>query len=221
MGKALVVGATGGIGRGLCAALEGHGMAVTRLSRSVDGLDVTKESSIRAALLGLEGPFETVFIATGALEIGTHVPEKALRALTPEALRAQFDVNALGPILLVKHLVPHLAKDGPCHVGILSARVGSIGDNQLGGWYSYRMAKAALNQLVHTAAIELGRSHKQAVVALLHPGTVATDFTAKYAGSHSTVAPSEAAANLLRVLWELGPAQSGRFYDWAGKPVPW
>lgn len=109
----------------------------------------------------------------------------------------------------------------PAHVGILSARVGSIGDNGLGGWYSYRMAKAALNQLIHTAAIELGRSHKQAVIALLHPGTVATDFTAKYAGNHSTVPPDEAAQNLISVLGGLTPAQSGGFYDWAGQTVPW
>ncbi|RUS59444.1 SDR family NAD(P)-dependent oxidoreductase [Pseudorhodobacter sp. E13] len=221
MEKALVIGASGGIGQALVAALGSEGLAVTGLSRSADGLDVTQEASIQAALSQLDGPFRTVFIATGALEIGSHLPEKSLRAVTPDALRAQFEVNALGPILLLKHLVPHLPKDGPCHIGILSARVGSIGDNQLGGWYSYRMAKAALNQLVHTAAIELGRSHKQATVALLHPGTVATNFTAKYAGNHSTVPPSEAATNLIRVLARLTPSQSGAFYDWAGNAVPW
>jgi NAD(P)-dependent dehydrogenase (short-subunit alcohol dehydrogenase family) len=91
----------------------------------------------------------------------------------------------------------------------------------MGGWYSYRTAKAALNQLVHTAAIELARTHKQAVLALLHPGTVATDFTAKYVGNHPTVPPEEAAANLTRVLDGLTPAQTGGFYDFAGKTVPW
>jgi NAD(P)-dependent dehydrogenase (short-subunit alcohol dehydrogenase family) len=191
------------------------------LSRSRDGLDVTDEGSIKAALAKLEGPLETVFIATGALEIDAYGPEKSLRTVTPEGLRAQFDTNALGPVLLLKHLVALLPKDAPCRVGILSARVGSIGDNGLGGWYSYRAAKAALNQLVHTAAIELARSHKQAVLALLHPGTVATDFTAKYVGSHPTVPPEEAATNLTRVLAGLTPDQSGGFFDWSGARVPW
>jgi NAD(P)-dependent dehydrogenase (short-subunit alcohol dehydrogenase family) len=221
MAKALVVGASGGIGQALVRQLQAAGDEVTGLSRRSDGLDVTDETSVMAALAGVCGPFETVFIATGALEIGQHRPEKALRALTPEALLAQFQTNALGPVVVLKHLVAHLAKDAPCRIGVLSARVGSIGDNALGGWYSYRMAKAALNQLVHTAAIELGRSHKQAILALLHPGTVATDFTTKYAGSHSTVPPDVAAQNLIAVLGGLAPPQSGGFYDWAGKTVPW
>jgi NAD(P)-dependent dehydrogenase (short-subunit alcohol dehydrogenase family) len=103
----------------------------------------------------------------------------------------------------------------------LSARVGSIGDNRIGGWYAYRAAKAALNQIVHTGAIELARSHRQAVCVALHPGTVATRFTEKYAGRHPTVAPEQAAANLLSVIDGLGPDQTGRFFDWAGTPVPW
>lgn len=216
MAKSLVIGASGGIGAALCAQLDAVGV-----SRRFDGLDVTDEGSVRAVMSGLNGPYETVFIATGALEIGPHGPEKSLRAVTPEGLRAQFDTNALGPILVLKHLIPHLPKDAPCRIGILSARVGSIGDNGMGGWYSYRTAKAALNQLIHTAAIELARSHKQAVLAALHPGTVATDFTAKYVGNHPTVPPEEAASNLIRVLGSLTPAQTGGFYDWAGETIPW
>lgn len=221
MAKALVVGASGGIGQALVQALQHKGGEVASLSRSKDGLDVTDEASIAACMSGLQGPFDTVFIATGALEIGPHAPEKALRAVTPEGLLAQFQTNAMGPILVLKHLVPHLAKDAPSRIGILSARVGSIGDNGMGGWYSYRTAKAALNQLIHTAAIELARSHKQTVLAALHPGTVATAFTAKFAGSHATVPPAEAAKNLTSVLAGLTPAQSGGFYDWAGQSIEW
>ena len=221
MAKALVIGASGGIGTALAAALEARGSLVTRISRRDDGLDVTDEASVADCMARLDGPFDTVFIATGALEISGNQPEKALRNVTAEALQQQFAVNAIGPLLVLKHLVPYLTKDAPCRIGILSARVGSIGDNGLGGWYSYRAAKAALNQLVHTAAIELGRSHRQAVLALLHPGTVATDFTAKYAGTHKTVPPAEAAENLIGVLEGLTPLQSGGFYDWAGKGVPW
>jgi NAD(P)-dependent dehydrogenase (short-subunit alcohol dehydrogenase family) len=220
-GKALVIGASGGIGAALVGALTAAGQEVTCLSRSINGLDITDEASIARHMAGLDGPFQTVFIATGALEIDGHLPEKSLRAVTADALLAQFQTNAMGPMLVLKHLVPHLPRDMPARVGILSARVGSIGDNGMGGWYSYRTAKAALNQLVHTAAIELGRSHKQAVLALLHPGTVATDFTAKYAGNHPTVPADEAARNLMSVLGGLGPTQSGGFYDWAGEAVPW
>jgi NAD(P)-dependent dehydrogenase (short-subunit alcohol dehydrogenase family) len=221
MSKALVIGASGGIGAALVGALAGAGQQVTTLSRSEDGFDITNEGRIAAYMAQLQGPFDTVFIATGVLEIGMHEPEKSLRAVMADGLMAQFRTNAMGPMLVLKHLVPHLPKGTPARVGILSARVGSIGDNGLGGWYSYRTAKAALNQLVHTAAIELARSHKQAVLALLHPGTVATSFTTKYAGHHPTVPPEKAAQNLISVLDDLGPAQSGGFYDWAGQPVPW
>jgi NAD(P)-dependent dehydrogenase (short-subunit alcohol dehydrogenase family) len=221
MAKALVIGASGGIGAAISAALDGAGHQVTRLSRSAHGLDITDETSVAACMAQVQGPFDTVFIATGALEIGPHGPEKSLRSVTADGLLAQFQTNAIGPVLVLKHLIPHLPRDRPVHVGILSARVGSIGDNGLGGWHSYRTAKAALNQLVHTAAIELARSHKQAVLALLHPGTVETNFTAKYAGHHPTVRPEEAAQNLISVLGKLGPAETGGFYDWAGQRVPW
>ncbi len=215
MTKALVVGASGGIGQALVQALQGAGAEVSTLSRSQDGLDVTDEASIIACMGRLQGPFDTVFIATGALEIGPNLPEKALRAVTPDGLLAQFQTNAMGPILVLKHLLPHLAKDAPARIGILSARVGSIGDNGMGGWYSYRTAKAALNQLIHTAAIELARSHKQAVLV------AATAFTAKFAGTHATVPPTEAAQNLTSVLASLTPAQTGGFYDWAGQSIEW
>jgi NAD(P)-dependent dehydrogenase (short-subunit alcohol dehydrogenase family) len=220
MARALVIGATGGIGRALSAALAARGDAVTGLSRA-DGLDLTDEASIALRLGALEGPFETVLVATGALEIAGAVPEKTLRALDPAALAAQFALNATGPALVLKHVLRLMPRDRPARFAALSARVGSIGDNRLGGWYGYRAAKAALNQLIHTAAIEIARTHPQATVVCLHPGTVATRFTEKYLGTHPAVAPAEAAANLLRVLDALAPAQTGGFYDWAGKEIPW
>ena len=218
--RALVVGASGGIGGALCAALAARG-EVVGLSRREHGLDVTDEAAVARVLGGLEPGFDLVIVATGALVLDGHGPEKTLRTLEPAAMAAQFALNAIGPILILKHALRLMPKDRPVRFAALSARVGSVGDNALGGWYSYRAAKAALNQLVHTAAIELARSHKQAVLALLHPGTVATDFTAKYAGNHPTVPPTEAAGNLIRVLNGLTPAHSGGFYDWAGEPVPW
>ena len=221
MARALVVGASGGIGRALVAALAARGDQVTGLSRSGDGLDVTDEASVARLLGAVEGSFDTVIVATGALEISGALPEKSLRALDPAALAAQFALNAIGPALILKHALRLLPRDRPARFAALSARVGSIGDNNLGGWYSYRAAKAALNQLIHTAAIEIARSHPQAVVACLHPGTVATRFTEKYVGSHSTVSPDAAAQNLLSVLDALTSAQSGGFFDGQGKAVAW
>jgi NAD(P)-dependent dehydrogenase (short-subunit alcohol dehydrogenase family) len=221
MAKALVIGASGGIGQALTDALRARGDEVTGLSRSADGLDVTDEASISAALAPLTAPFQTVIVATGALDIGGAAPEKSLRGVEAPALAAQFALNSMGPVLVLKHALRLLPRDAPACFAVLSARVGSIGDNRLGGWYSYRAAKAALNQLVHTAAIEIARTHPQAVVACLHPGTVATAFTARYLGTHPAVPPQDAAQNLLAVLESLTPAQSGSFFDAQGKVVPW
>jgi NAD(P)-dependent dehydrogenase (short-subunit alcohol dehydrogenase family) len=219
--RVLVIGASGGIGSALVAVSSARGDEVTALSRRVDGLDVTDEASVTCALGALEPPFHTVFVATGALELHGRGPEKSLRALDADTLAAQFALNAIGPALVLKHLLRLLPKTEVARVGVLSARVGSIGDNQLGGWYSYRAAKAALNQLLHTAAIEIARTHPLAVIAALHPGTVATSLTARYSGGHASVEPSVAADNLIAVLDGLTPAHSGGFYDWSGAAVPW
>ena len=103
----------------------------------------------------------------------------------------------------------------------LSARVGSIGDNRLGGWHSYRASKAALNQIIRGASIELARTHPHAVCLALHPGTVKTGLSAKYIGRHPAVEPAEAATNILRVIDGLGPERTGSFFDWAGREIPW
>lgn len=211
--RSLVIGATGGIGGAAAAALASRGEVVT-LSRR-NGLDVTDEASVGAALGGLDGTFDLIFVATGAL--GT--PEKALRAVTAEEMTRQFAVNAIGPALILKHALRLLPRDRRAVFAALSARVGSIGDNGLGGWYSYRASKAALNQLLKTASVEVARSHRQAIIAGLHPGTVDTAFTTGY--GHDKVSPDQAAANLLSVIDALTPAQTGGFFDYAGKVIPW
>lgn len=221
MKRALILGASGGIGQALVTELKARGWDVTGLSRSRDGFDVTDEASVQAGLAALEGPFDLIFVATGALVIDGAEPEKTIKAVTPEALENQFRLNATGPFLVLKHGARLLPKDSPAVFAALSARVGSIGDNAIGGWASYRTAKAALNQLLHTAAIELARSHKRLTVLALHPGTVATDFTAKYAGRHKTVPPAEAARNLIDVVTGAVPDHSGGFYDYAFREVPW
>lgn len=221
MVKAVVFGSSGGIGSALVAELEARGAEVTGLSRSRDGLDVTDEASVSRAVKSLRGPYDMVLCATGALEVDGAQPEKTIRSLDPAAMAAQFAVNAIGPAMVMKHAGALLPRDRRAVMAVLSARVGSIGDNRIGGWYSYRAAKAAVNQLVHTASIELARTHKQAVCVALHPGTVATSFTEKYAGRHKTVPPGEAAANLLDVLEGLTPAHTGGFYDYSGAEVVW
>lgn len=213
MEKTLIIGASGGIGAALAQACAGQ--AVTTLSRSVDGFDVTDPASIERGLANLDGPFDQIIVALGIL--GT--PEKSLSAITADEMQRVFATNTIGPALILRHAGRLLAPQGK--IAILSARVGSIGDNSIGGWHSYRASKAALNQIIRGAAIELGRTNKGSVCVALHPGTVETPFTAKYAGRHSTVPAPEAANNLLSVIANLTPDQTGQFFDYAGQPIQW
>jgi len=220
MENALVIGASGGIGSALAGRLEGQGVAVTRLSRSADGFDITDSASVDAGLDGL-GPFDLVIVATGILAAPGAAPEKSLSAIDAAAMTRAFAVNAIGPALILRHAPRLLPRDRPARIAVLTARVGSIGDNRIGGWHSYRASKAAANMIVHGAAIELARTHKHATCVALHPGTVATPFTADYADHNPTVPPDEAARNLLSVIADLGPDDTGGFFDWAGERVEW
>jgi len=220
MDRALVIGASGGIGSALASELAARGADVTGLSRSGDGLDVTDPASVDRVLGALEGPFDTILVATGILAPEGDMPEKSLDALDAKDMARTLAVNAIGPALVLRHAPRLLPREGRSVVGVLTARVGSIGDNRMGGWYSYRASKAAANQIVHGAAIEIGRKRTHAVVVALHPGTVETPFTAEYPG-HRKVAPDEAAQNLLNVLDRLKPENSGGFYDYAGEAIAW
>ncbi len=219
--RALIIGASGGIGAAVFQQLQGDGWDVTGLSRSVDGFDVGNAASVEKGMGRLTGTFDLIFVAVGILAPLWGSPEKNLIAIKPEDMARVFAVNTIGPSLILRHAARLLPKDGRGTVAVLSARVGSIGDNQIGGWYSYRASKAALNQIVHGAAIELSRSHKQSVCVSLHPGTVDTSFTENYVGRHKTVPAQDAAKNLLGVIATLKPAQSGGFYDYAGQEIVW
>ncbi|WP_425071580.1 SDR family NAD(P)-dependent oxidoreductase [Sagittula sp. S175] len=221
MEKALIIGSSGGIGAAMVAALTAQGVETIAISRSTHGLDVSDESSVQRILGGVEGTFDLIFVATGALRIDGSVPEKSLNALSAKSLADQFAVNAIGPALVLKHVRHLIPRDRQSVFAVLSARVGSIGDNRLGGWYSYRASKAALNQLIHGAAIELSRKYKHLTCVCLHPGTVATKFTQGYQDTHPTVLPQAAAERLLEVVSKLTPADSGRFLDYSGKDIPW
>jgi NAD(P)-dependent dehydrogenase (short-subunit alcohol dehydrogenase family) len=219
--RALVIGASGGIGAAMVRVLKNRGDDVTTLSRRDDGFDVTDEASVSQALQTLAAGYELVLVATGALSGVRNGPEKALRAVLPGTLAAQFALNAAGPLIVLKHALRLLPRDRTARFAALSARVGSIGDNRLGGWYSYRAAKAALNQLIRTAAVEVARSHPLAVLALLHPGTVDTPFTEGYQPAYPKLAPDASARALIGVLEGLTPAQSGGFFDHKGHTIPW
>lgn len=221
MENALIIGASGGIGHALTRRLTAQGVHVTPLSRSANGFDLTRADTVDAMLSELSCPFDLIIVASGALEINGAAPEKSMRAVTAQAMMDQLALNAVGPALVLRHAQRLLPRDRSAAIAVLSARVGSIGDNRLGGWVSYRAAKAAVNQIVHTAAIELARTHKQALCVALHPGTVKTAFTEKYLGRHPAVTPEEAAGNLLAVIDGLTPAETGGFFDWAGKAIPW
>ncbi|MBS9718467.1 SDR family NAD(P)-dependent oxidoreductase [Pseudohalocynthiibacter aestuariivivens] len=221
MRRVLIIGASGGIGRAVVTALRVQGIVVVELSRSTDGLEICDEINVAQQFSELDGHFDMIFVATGALEIEGQGPEKTLMSVTPSSLRRQFNVNAIGPVILLKHALRLLPRDQRAVFAVLSARVGSISDNRLGGWYSYRAAKAALNQLIHTASIETARTHPKLICAVLHPGTVQTALTKKYAGGNPSVPAEEAADNLLRVIGGLREKDSGAFFDWAGHKIEW
>ncbi|MUO80397.1 SDR family NAD(P)-dependent oxidoreductase [Agrobacterium vitis] len=224
--SALVIGASGGIGSALCAILGSDSACreVVTLSRRENGFDLMEEASIAACaerLAGQDQSFDLIICATGALTINGVGPEKAIKAVTSEAMAAQFALNAIGPALVLKYFTPLLVKNSRSLMGFLSARVGSIGDNRLGGWISYRASKAALNQIVHTSAIEIARSRPQSVIVSLHPGSVDTGLSANFAAGHERFAPDHSAGLLLSVLDILSPAQTGGFFAYDGSVIEW
>jgi NAD(P)-dependent dehydrogenase (short-subunit alcohol dehydrogenase family) len=221
MPRTLVIGGTGGIGQAL-VALVGRNEDVVSLGRgTVPAIELTHEAGIAAAAAALTGsaPFHRIIDATGALTIDGHGPEKRLAELDPAVLARAFAVNAIGPALLLKHFSGLLPRSGRCVFATLSARVGSIGDNHLGGWYGYRASKAALNQIFRTASIEIARKRPEALVLALHPGTVRTHLSAPFTTGDQGFAAEDAAVKLLRVMD--AATASGQFLDYAGRIVPW
>jgi NAD(P)-dependent dehydrogenase (short-subunit alcohol dehydrogenase family) len=229
-GHALVVG-PGGIGAALLAGLPeraprlrlwsaGRGQADLPLDLAdPDSLAAFGERVVRELT-----PLRLVICAAGLLHGPSLQPEKRLSQVEAAALHQSFAVNAWGPLLLAKAVEGALPRQEPSHLASLSARVGSIGDNRLGGWYAYRGAKAAQNQLLRTLALEWRRRLPLACVTLLHPGTTATALSAPFRSSVSPqnlFTPEQAAARLLMVLESQTPANSGAFLAWDGQTIPW
>lgn len=218
----IIIGATRGIGAALADILDEPGHPVARIGRGITpGFDLLDEASIARAAMAAGPGLRLVIDATGFLHNDRFKPEKSLRQIDPAQLAHSFAVNATGPALLMKHFLPLLATNERSVFATLSARVGSISDNHLGGWYSYRAAKAALNQLMRTAAIELARTRKQAICVALHPGTVDTDLSRPFTKAGLDLqTPAEAASRLLAVIDSLTPAQTGLLFDHKGVQIP-
>ena len=227
-GAAVVVGTSGGIGRALAVRLNELGCFETVVAFARSGefrLDLTDEASIAAAADALRQRGvqpRLVINAAGVLQGQGCVAEKTWAQIDPKAMLQAFAVNTVGPALLVKHLLPLLPASGKSVFAVLSAKVGSIADNRLGGWFSYRASKAALNQIVRTAAVELGRKHKDAICVALHPGTVSTALSVAFRKAGLEVQPpASAAERLLGVIDSLEARHSGGFFDQHGLQIPW
>ena len=223
---AVVIGASGGVGAAVASLLKASGRfaIVHALSRSGTGLDLEDEASIAAAAARVaDGPPATlVFVATGVLHHGFE-PERSWRALDADHMLRDYRINAVGPALVAKHFLPLMPRDRRAVFAALSARVGSIGDNRLGGWHSYRASKAALNMLLRNLAVELGRTHPKAVVAGLHPGTVDTGLSAPFQRGvrpERLFTAEHSADRLLAVIDGLTPADSGGVFAWDGARIP-
>jgi NAD(P)-dependent dehydrogenase (short-subunit alcohol dehydrogenase family) len=229
-GIALVIGASGGIGAALLKEIESQ-LPSTPLSKVIalsrntrPSVNLTDEASIMtcAQWVSQQGTPRLIIDATGMLYTPEHQPEKALSQINPTHMMEAFAINAVGPALLMKHLLPLLPRSGKSVFASLSAKVGSIGDNALGGWYSYRASKAALNQLIKTASVELKRRAPQSVCVALHPGTVDTKLSNPFSKTGLNVRPpEEAAKDLLSVIDQLHSSQTGGFFDYKGEPIPW
>ena len=224
--RAVVIGAGGGIGGAFLAALERDARCgeVLGLGRATTPqLDLEDEASIEhsASAIGQGGDVHLIVDATGILHDREMQPEKSIDAVDPATIARAFAVNATGPLLLLKHFHSLLPRKERGVFATLSARVGSISDNRLGGWYSYRASKTALNMIWRTSAIEIARKRPEAVCLALHPGTVNTDLSKPFSGGRETFAPERAAALLLDVIGNVDAGDTGSFLAYDGSEIPW
>ena len=224
--RALVIGASGAIGQAFVRALQDdprcvHVEMVSRAHGS--GFDLLDPGSLaaQAAVSAGSGPYHLIVDATGALTIDGVGPEKSLAAVQPDVLAKSFQLNAIGPLMVLRHFAPLLVP-GPSIYAKLSARVGSIGDNHKGGWYGYRASKAALNMFLQTAAIELQRKQPALRVVALQPGTVRSNLSKPFsAGVAKLLEPAESVAGMLATLRGLQARQGAHYVDYQGQEIPW
>ena len=204
-GRALVFGASGGIGQAFSRFLESKlgSENVVKISRSFDGFEISDEEKIFKLSESIEGSFNLIINATGVLQTTEEGPEKTINVVKQKSMIDMMTINAIGPALLLKNFSKKLDKTKFSVFVNLSARVGSITDNRLGGWISYRSSKAALNQIIKTSSIEINRRNKNAICVGLHPGTVKTRFTEKFQNTTETISPDESVEMMMKVVENL------------------
>jgi NAD(P)-dependent dehydrogenase (short-subunit alcohol dehydrogenase family) len=223
--RALVIGAGGAIGSAFVDTLRADPRCavVHGLSRDSDPpVDYGDEASLAAAAAQMRGagPFHVIVVATGVLHTESAQPEKRLGDLNMAAMQQVFLLNTFGPALVLRHFAPLLDREWSL-MALLSAKVGSIGDNRLGGWYSYRASKAALNMMVKTASIEMRRTHPGAAIVAMHPGTVSSALSRPFRGDEIGRPAAQAAAEMWQALQTLTPEDTGSFVAYDGQRLPW
>ena len=221
-GRALIFGASGGIGLAFSKFLENKlGIEnVIKLSRSFDGFEISDEEKILKFSESIEGSFNLIINAIGVLQTTEIGPEKTINAVKQKSMIDMMTINAIGPALLLKNFSKKLDKTKFSVFVNLSARVGSITDNRLGGWISYRSSKAALNQIIKTSSIEINRRNKNAICVGLHPGTVKTSFTEKFQNNTETISPEESVEMMMKVIESLSVDDNGYCFAYDGKVIP-
>ena len=221
-GRALIFGASGGIGLAFSKFLENKlGIEnVIKLSRSFDGFEISDEEKILKFSESIEGSFSLIINAIGVLQATEIGPEKTINAVKQKSMIDMMTINAIGPALLLKNFSKKLDKTKFSVFVNLSARVGSITDNRLGGWISYRSSKAALNQIIKTSSIEINRRNKNAICVGLHPGTVKTRFTEKFQNTTETISPEESVEMMMKVIESLSVDDNGFCFAYDGKIIP-
>ena len=221
-GRALVFGASGGIGQAFSRFLESKlgSENVVKISRSFDGFEISDEEKIYKLSESIEGSFNLIINATGVLQTTEEGPEKTINVVKQKSMIDMMTINAIGPALLLKNFSKKLDKTKFSVFVNLSARVGSITDNRLGGWISYRSSKAALNQIIKTSSIEINRRNKNAICVGLHPGTVKTSFTEKFQNTTETISPDESVKMMMNVVENLSVDDNGYCFAYDGKVIP-
>ena len=221
-GRALVFGASGGIGQAFSRFLENKlgSENVVKISRSFDGFEISDEEKIFKLSESIEGSFNLIINATGVLQTTQEGPEKTINVVKQKSMIDMMTINAIGPALLLKNFSKKLDKTKFSVFVNLSARVGSITDNRLGGWISYRSSKAALNQIIKTSSIEINRRNKNAICVGLHPGTVKTRFTEKFQNTTETISPDESVKMMMNVVENLSVDDNGYCFAYDGKVIP-
>ena len=221
-GRALVFGASGGIGQAFSRFLKDKlgSENVVNVSRSFDGFEISDEEKILKFSESIEGSFNLIINATGVLQTTEEGPEKTINVVKQKSMIDMMTINAIGPALLLKNFSKKLDKTKFSVFVNLSARVGSITDNRLGGWISYRSSKAALNQIIKTSSIEINRRNKNAICVGLHPGTVKTRFTEKFQNTTETISPDESVEMMMKVVENLSVDDNGYCFAYDGKVIP-